>query len=135
MGMLKYIADKLYSNDKEVALVEDNGGIESGGDASVGRWTKFPDGTLICTKLVDFTYTTSTAWDSVFVAPNELTHTFPIPFVSPPLVSVMSTPVNKRTWAGLAPGYPSASKVSLIIFGSAIDATGNVGYTAIGRWK
>ncbi len=42
MGILKYIADKLYSNDKEVALTEDNGGIESN-----TNYIKYPDGTMI----------------------------------------------------------------------------------------
>ena len=45
MGMLKYIVDKLFSNDQEVVVVGE-GGIESGSNSN-GSWTKFPDGTMI----------------------------------------------------------------------------------------
>ena len=49
MNALKYIAGKLFSNDKLVSTIgatAEDGGIESGSN-SKGNWTKFPDGTLM----------------------------------------------------------------------------------------
>ena len=51
MGILKFISDKLYANNKEVALVENNGGITSHSEA-IGNggkrgWIKYPDGTAM----------------------------------------------------------------------------------------
>ncbi len=91
MGILKYIADKLYSNDSEVALVEDNGGIESGSDIN-GSWIKFPDGTLICTgKGPELSYqsTTSHHFGTVSGDSDFRTgmYTFPMAFIDYPSVS------------------------------------------------
>lgn len=50
MNILSVIAGLLYSNDKLVSVVgetAENGGIESGGNAGAGYYTKYPDGTLI----------------------------------------------------------------------------------------
>jgi len=43
MNTLEFIGGDFYANGKNVS----QSGIESGGDATVGYWTKFPDGTAI----------------------------------------------------------------------------------------
>ncbi len=47
MGTLSYIAGKLFSSGKEVALTEDIGDDIESGSGNGGYWTKFPDGTMI----------------------------------------------------------------------------------------
>lgn len=70
MGALKYIASKLYSNDKEVALTEDNGGIETGSNGN-GTYTKFPDGTAVVNMTVAYA-NISTADGALFKSPTVL---------------------------------------------------------------
>lgn len=134
MGTLKYITDKLFSNNKEVALVEYNGGITSGSDSN-GSWTKFPDGTMICTGDVDEQNADAQlGTSSLYRNSTPKTTTFAMSFFNVPKVTVSAnTPVNSYGWIE-AVTSSTDSFVSGIISGAQYsDLSGS--YIAIGRWK
>ncbi len=124
MGMLKYIADKLYSNDKEVALVEDNGGIESG-----DGWTKFPDGTLLQRGSV---FGTGGQGDLV---------TYPVAFVGDYSITAMGVDSDSTTMLTVKVKYKVATGCNFYRLALVTDSTAAIwnpfpcDWQAIGRWK
>jgi hypothetical protein len=108
------------------------GGIESGSNAN-GEYTKFPDGTLICTGKYSKT-TVFSASGNIFTHADGVKQTFPIPFVGQ--LPKMSVEVYGSTamWA-------SARLTSLTDFevvsmqGSSTNSTLEHSWMAIGRWK
>lgn len=139
MGILKYVAGLLYSNDKLVSVVgetAENGGIESGSNAN-GYWVKYPDGTLICHgAIVQASVPFTIASGSLFRnASTDIAITFATPFIATPEVTLnfaqstvitVINPYNLGTATMNAIGYSTAS----------ITVTPmTVRYIAIGRWK
>lgn len=129
MGILKYVAGLLYSNDKLVSVVGEtavNGGIESGSNAN-GSYVKYPDGTMIC------------YIDSVFTGTFTVeTWTYPIAFVSIPSVqATVNHPSNALYCVNI--GSPTVSSVGLykgrVDTHVAVTDGFYIACTAIGRWK
>ena len=128
MGMLKYISDKLYSNDKEVALVEDNGGIESG-----DGYIKYSDGTLIKYG-TSIEKTTDQAAGAIFRGVvGHIVFDTTVPFIADSIVT-MSLNAATDAWAGRGSASPTQIS-SVVIYGTGSAAQGSVRYHAIGRWK
>lgn len=127
MGALKYIADKLFSNDKEVALLEDVAGVESGSNSN-GSWTKISDGTIM-------------QWNRILVSTQTgvavtTTVTFPVKFVGKPSVGTpnlgTSTPQEYSCSANVG-----VNNDVMNVYVHTTGAGGNryVEWQAIGRWK
>jgi len=127
MGLLKYVGDKLFSNDKEVALVEDNGGIENGHIVGKGNWTKFPDGTMI------------QSFYSIKTPKGYLVSIeFPIPFVVSPAVSISIIAQTSNYYRDPVLSVESRTGIAFRKFdrdGNVVTDQYYVTYTAIGRWK
>ena len=142
MNALKYIAGKLFSNDKEVALVEDipiNSGIESGGTVD-GYWVRYPDGTQMCS-----------GNESVNSAVQGGYITFPLPkafiankwtITATPTLEV-STSSGSTNFITVKPNTTGTTitvkaKLTQLVVGSTsqiVLTTGTISYIAIGRWK
>jgi len=142
MGILKYIAGKLYSNDKEVALVDDGSGIESS-TLPNGYWTKYPDGTYIVSEniVTGATIVCSTQAGSLFYG---VRNNVPInisggQFMDAPTLVVIGIAASGGTIDGAVTlGLPSGITPTEFSVAATCWATGGtitVGYTAIGRWK
>lgn len=106
-----------------------NGGIESGGNDTTGRWTKFPDGTLIQYGSVQCG-TVNVPYGALFIS-DQVEWIFPIPFVSKPSCSGSSS----HHKVGIIVGNPSTTKV--FVSNTYYEATQHFENTimAIGRWK
>lgn len=116
---------KNYINDNE---------IESGSNTN-GRYTKYPDGTMICTNEVTISTVqyTDKQVEGIY-GPYQPEYTFPVPFIDVPVIDPCIE----------ASGYlyimkKTSSKTSVILrTWSPIASTQNnvkISYTAIGRWK
>lgn len=117
-----------------VYKVGDNVGIEYGTNAN-GSYTKFPDGTLVCTheKTTDSgidvpsasIYTTdSTSWS------------FPFDFVYPPSFQVAVKERVTTTWGGFGSSAVNNTTASFRAFRSVASSTPPLmSLFAIGRWK
>lgn len=108
-------------------------GIESGSNAN-GDWTKFPDGTLICTHEIivpDTNVAVGSMYESAAVI-----WTFPMPFVGNSPTTIGST-TSASLYCNCATMGDNALVSSNIKNYSArnIWAADNVRVTAIGRWK
>lgn len=133
MGILKYVAGLLYSNDKLVSVVgetAENGGIESGSNAN-GNYVKYPDGTLI-------QYGSSIGSTSAL----GITETLPITFLntgyriiangsSSTSSSILFPKINSKTTTTFnILSYAKGDSVSTHAL-----ATYDIDWIAIGRWK
>jgi len=107
----------------------DTMGIESG-DNTNGKYTKFPDGTLICVSK-DITNYTNVASGSIFISAQR-TWTYPMAFIEKPAVSASDE--NGFRWADVF--NPESHQARFFSFGATSSTTSsNVTLTAIGRWK
>lgn len=124
MGILKYIANVLHSNDNPVVTVGEtveNGGIEgdSNPDGSNVGYVKFPDGTMI-------------QWGSIyglnFIQDEKNTYMYPYPFVGKSNVVLTSTGGRQvsNDWQGLYDRF---------VFVMNDTGEAYVSFQAIGRWK
>jgi len=136
MGILKFISDKLYANDKEVALVEDVQPLDPNhGITYSSNYTKFPDGTLICYGTVGTAAFIDQQSDifgdtSGVISRAGKTITFPVPFSSPPIITTGLTEYGGATvWARSA----TTHDFTFQIFYTASGFKGN--WIAMGRWK
>lgn len=132
MGMLKYIADKLYSNDVEVATVE------SGSNAN-GTYAKFGDGTLICNARITTPHPNATLIAGVYRSEGIITP-FPYPFVGEVAGSgsIEDVSVQDSGWWCNVDGRSDNAGWRSRIYRNETFTSGNITYmhlTAIGRWK
>lgn len=109
--------------------------VDSGSNVN-GSWTKFADGTMICTHEMTITGVNSVSYGSVFRTPTQ-TWNFPQPFVNRAATSFNVTTGTDFFWAGNGTGGQSLTHTSWSIFRPV--AFTNMSFTvtllAIGRWK
>ena len=119
---------KLYYNGTPV--------VESGSNSN-GRWTKWMDGTMICTKYIDFgNVSIETAWGSFYETASPLDcGNFAQQFISTPAVSIM--PLNtffvEKSWNDVT--QSSWGKFWACRPATYTDYRVMVSCIAIGRWK
>ena len=119
---------KLYYNENPV--------VESGSNSN-GRWTKWMDGTMICTKYIDFgNVSIETAWGSFYETASPLDcGNFAQQFISTPAVSIM--PLNtffvEKSWNDVT--QSSWGKFWACRPATYTDYRVMVSCIAIGRWK
>lgn len=135
-GSVELIADPTLATDEQLIIDETgNYGIENGGDIATGWYTKFPDGTLICTYLHGTPSVCSIDSGGSFFSP-ELTFAFAHAFVGIPMVTfVAQYPSGSSYPWGKAGTTLSSTQASGYLHGTSITAEGQMGFTAIGRWK
>jgi hypothetical protein len=112
--------------------------IERGSNAS-GEFTKYLDGTMICSRKINFALSPSSAWQSVFITSLLGAQSFPVAFVSVPVIDMLLTMSNGYSGTGwlLGIGEPTASSWPSHYIADVANrgATSfNIHYTAIGRW-
>lgn len=119
---------KLYYNENPV--------VESGTNSN-GSWTKWMDGTMICTKYIDFgNVSIETAWGSFYETASPLDcGNFAQQFISTPAVSIM--PLNtffvEKSWNDVT--QSSWGKFWACRPATYTDYRVMVSCIAIGRWK
>ena len=125
---LRGFRGKLYYNENPV--------VESGSNSN-GRWTKWMDGTMICTKYIDFgNVSIETAWGSFYETASPLDcGNFAQQFISTPAVSIM--PLNtffvEKSWNDVT--QSSWGKFWACRPATYTDYRVMVSCIAIGRWK
>jgi len=135
---LKAILGKLFVNDKQIVTLEDtaeNGSIESGSNVN-GNWTKFPDGTLICTVSKSYTGIDITlgAGALPFRSVSIESWTFPAPFIENPKITTGSIDINSRMISCHGVTHTSISTYGINVT-SVTNVTVSGELVAIGRWK
>lgn len=112
-----------------------NGVVESGSNEN-GSWTKWADGTMICTKSVEGTTNFSTAWGSLYESSSISLGNYAMPFAEKPKVTITN---NKYTGYWLEnhseQGTSNAGRVTLLRPNSYNNATYGLDIIAIGKWK
>ena len=76
------------------AITQNGTSIVASGSNTNGRYIKFSDGTMICTKKHTFTTTTTSAWGSMFDSPSISIGALPANFTAVPTVTAVSTGAN-----------------------------------------
>lgn len=106
--------------------------ITSGGNPP-GRWTRYPDGTLIISGTIAVSGAVNTPEGSLFRTDN-ITVSFPVPFTLTPSVTMTVTAglLTARLQPGLSTAGFSFQGFSVNALGT---ATRQVHYQAIGRWR
>ncbi|MBV4500357.1 hypothetical protein [Pseudomonas shirazensis] len=123
-----------------VGQVSQAGGVPTGaiferGSNANGEYTKYADGTMDC-----FLYATVTdqacdiTYGSLFIGTRSWT--FPMPFSSPPAVSVNGRIATGASWAGIGGGVSNFSATARFVdaFSRAVGVTTVLSFTAKGRW-
>lgn len=110
-------------------VVSEHGTVYSGSNAN-GEYTRWADGTQICTSPVISVGAVNNPTGSVFVS-STVTWTFPMAFVSRPSTTGLASVTTQ--WVGASVG--SASSILARVIGASTDATSRDMYlTANGRW-
>lgn len=132
-----------YYNDSGVGAHyyiyhEGNTGIDSGSNAD-GSWTKWPDGTMVCTKVISATAAITQASGAIFLDSAGVNcGSWPQAFVSVPTINVsLVGGTGNGVWNG-PQANASASSCGLFILMSAEQRNSyqiNVHITGTGRWK
>lgn len=108
--------------------------VESGSNSD-GQWTRYADGTQMCTSPsfpVDITFATG----NIFKSDTIPSWTFPAAFVSKDgLVCVASSSDNSFTWANSIYTTTTATSAPLVAFSSGSTTNNGIVASAIGRWK
>lgn len=122
---------KATVNDKDVLTTDS---IETGSNAN-GKWIKFPNGTLICTKQVTSSVTMTTRWGQLYDGTMNLGN-WPMTFTE--LWSVSYTNItNVGAMVESAESAPSTTFAGTIYLARAISATYDItmDVIGIGTWK
>lgn len=132
---------RVYTSSTILGTVSQSGGVPTGaiiekGSNDNGTYTKFADGTMVCTYSASVTdQACSTDYAPLYHGTRSWT--YPHAFISEPVVAV---PLFKwgtgASWGGVAGGVTTSS-VTLRIYDVASRASGTstlIGATAIGRW-
>tara|TARA_R110002049_G_scaffold127736_5_gene284603 strand:+ start:2088 stop:3110 length:1023 start_codon:yes stop_codon:yes gene_type:complete len=117
-----------------VATAANNSLIEHGTNAN-GSYTKFPDGTLICTHHQSGASGSVNVSGSVFRTSTQV-WTYPINFINTPVVTRDLSGNLGFCWSGMGSIDNEISRASWVAFsGSSTPTVPTCGLTAIGRWK
>lgn len=109
-------------------------GIVSSGSNSNGNWTKFADGTMICTGAVVRTVPMTSSLSTGFFY-GSYTVDFPATFATAPVVNHTQFAAARLLFSAGHPNTTTAQAFAYVV--GAINETlaMNIGFTAIGRWK
>lgn len=116
--------------DGPIHWTEISAPIQRGSNAN-GEWTKFPDGTMICTHTGP-AVATGLARGALWGTGSTLTWTFPQSFIAPPAVSGSGGGISR--WPTFSP--PTETNVGWIVMSyesSAVNSSPT--FMAVGRWK
>lgn len=113
--------------------------IESGSN-NYGNWTKFPDGTMICTRTISININVSTTWGSLFYGSDNTYYEFAQAFIEPPTLQLTFLTDNFGAILGSTGIEPVVERnkfrgITLYRGTSASGVTGKINVTAIGKWK
>lgn len=131
---------EIFSQDSILGAVSQSAGVPTGaiierGSNANGEYTKFADGTLICTYKWSDTNTAPTAFGNIWLG-DAYTWTFPVSFVSPPFVTGMVDASGPRKWlTGAGSSVTNGQARFQIMYGiSTGPAASQNSLLAIGRW-
>lgn len=143
MSKIRDMADIAYYPENILGTVSQTGGLPTGaiierGSNANGSWTKFANGLMICTHLINFGANASTAWGALFKSPN-YQWTYPVPFVSGTTPSCSGKSTNWATsWMAYDPPSIDGNIYAGLCILSAVSISGAGGLygtvTAIGYW-
>ena len=116
--------------------------VESGSNAD-GEWTRWSDGTQLCTDRPSLAYSPTTAAGVLYKTTESLSISYPVAFRSgqgPSVVVYIHQDVLSPFglgWASSAirPGEPSPTGTSVNAWADSNNFTFGIGYSAAGRWK
>lgn len=116
-----------------VGLISSGAIIEQGSNAN-GGYTKFADGTMICTRTVDNTDTVSSAATGMFIG-STFTWIYPQAFYGAPVFAGSSKAPNAVSF--LCTNFSSASQASYfnVAAASQVSRVYTTWMIAVGRWK
>jgi len=130
--------NRVLSDDECISWANDPAGVDSNvagiierGSNANGSWTKFPDGTLICS-WVDSVYRTTSNADLPDYFYQQII-VYPYPFISAPRVTSALVLINGLCFCQALEG--DGTGTTLFTRGSTAGRTAYPGYVAYGRWK
>ena len=120
----------------DLTKVDHNQRIVESGSNSNGNWTKFADGTMICTVTKQTNDELTYPWGQLFRT-GSTRWVYPVPFLTVPQISAFPASGASYTWVSIGQSASLNSGCDFGVF-SADKRTGVkpfVSVTAIGRWK
>jgi hypothetical protein len=124
-----------------VGTVSQTAGVPTGalfetGTNANGRYTKYADGTMICTKSSTVGTIGFTASGGVFISSSQSLGSFPISFANVPVVSHFVRGSSGLLWLTMngVPTSSDAGSVYVMSSGSSSSTGTIIDITAIGRW-
>ncbi len=130
-----------YAKTNIIGTVSQSSGIPTGaiietGTNSNGTYTKYADGTLVCSGISSASVITNTVGGNVFHS-SAVTFTFPAPFVGsvPKICHGSLTTTQYYSWTAMEGGINASLTATALRLVSPVNgATGYICYSAIGRW-
>lgn len=130
-----------YSSRNLVGTVSQSSGLPTGavieaGTNANGRFTRWADGTMICTKLVNIGAVSFSASGNVFISSARDAGTSPSTFSTEPYVSVMVSSSSGTNWTTMAVAPTTTNLGQYYIFAPGNSSVTGVSFyvTATGRW-
>lgn len=116
-----------------------NGIIESGSNSN-GNWTKFADGTMICTRTITVTIDCTNSWGSLYYGQNNDKFNFAQSFIEPPILNLQYT-TNEAisfipiVYSGIVVDNDGFKRIEIARPNSVTNISVKVYFIAIGKWK
>jgi hypothetical protein len=122
-----------------VGPVSQSGGVPTGAVIETnananGTYTKYADGTLICTRAGDTALTTNGTFGALWQS-GLANFTFPMPFAGdlPRVIPTVAQTTTAGAWGGTS-GTHTLTGVTVFVTSVVSNVTAKPGYIAIGRW-
>lgn len=116
-----------------------NGIIESGSNSN-GNWTKFEDGTMICTRTIAVTIDCTNSWGSLYYGQNNDKFNFAQSFIEPPILNLQYITTGAMSfipivYSGIVIDKDGFKRIEIARPNSVTNVGVKVYLIAIGKWK
>lgn len=116
-----------------------NGIIESGSNSN-GNWTKFADGTMICTRTIAATIDCTNSWGNLYYGQNNDKFNFAQSFIEPPILNLQYSMTGAMSfipivYSGIVIDKDGFKGIEIARPNSATNVSVKVYFIAIGKWK
>lgn len=116
-----------------------NGIIESGSNSN-GNWTKFEDGTMICTRTIAVAIDCTNSWGNLYYGQNNDKYNFAQSFIEPPILNLQYSMSGALSfipivYSGIEIDKDGFKRIEIARPNSVTNVGVKVYFIAIGKWK
>lgn len=113
--------------------------IESGSNSN-GNWTKFEDGTMICTRTIAVAIDCTNSWGNLYYGQNNDKYNFAQSFIEPPILNLQYSMSGALSfipivYSGIEIDKDGFKRIEIARPNSVTNVGVKVYFIAIGKWK